>query len=209
MIIVNDSKDRELCPEGTHNAVCVTILDLGTQAHEKWGDKRKLNVAFEVDEEDEEGKRFIVFKTYTASLAQKASLTADLKSWLGIKIEKGEEFDMDTILNKPGMVTIVHNESTDGKVYANVDTITSLPKGIKPLKPNAEVVSMYLEEGSFDQEVFDNLPDFIQDKIKVTEEYKTLMASRVAKRKAKPEPVQQKQSRKAEPAKTAKGKRGR
>lgn len=207
MKLVNDS-NRQLCPEGTFNAVCVTILDLGTQPNEKWGDRRKITLSFELEEENEDGDRFILFRNYNASLAPKATLTGHLKSWLGIKIEKGEEFDLDEMLGKPGMVTVVHTEGDDGTTYANVDTITSLPKGVKPLKPNADLVSMYLEEGSFDQDVFDNLPEGVQDKIKASDEYKALMSNRSAKRNKKAEP--EKPARKAEPTKTAKGnKKGR
>jgi hypothetical protein len=181
--------ERELAPEGTHTAVCVRILDLGTQTHEQYGEKRKLNLAFELlEEQTETGEPFVVYKTYTASMSQRASLGKDVRSWMNVKIERDEEFDLDTLLGKPAMITIVRTEGSDNKVYANIETITGLPKGMKVAKPSTELQTLYLDE-SFDQEVFDSLPEFLQDKIKLSPEFDEVGSSQPKpKAKAKPEP---------------------
>lgn len=178
LTIVNEERERELPDEGSYPAACIRVLDMGTQVHPKYGPKRKINVAMEIlGEETEDGEPFVVYKNYTASLGPKASLTKDLKTWMGLKFEKGDEFDFEQILGQLGMVTIVHNESTDGNVYANIDTISKLPKGLKPGKPTLEPSSLYLND-DFDEEVFDELPDWLQDKIKKTDEYKSLFGSK-------------------------------
>lgn len=195
LTIKNEGKDKELCPEGTYPVTCVSITDLGTQSHEVYGDKRKFNVGFEIaNETDSEGNPFIVYRTFNAGLTMKSHLGKTLKSWLGMTFEKDEEFDLDELLGKQGQATIIHNEGTDGNVYANVDTLTSLMKGIKVPKTKTALSSFYLDE-NFDQETFDDLPEFIREKIAKSPEYQAVLeAKQSAKRakKAAPAPAKKK-----------------
>lgn len=163
------SSGRELAPEGTHNAVCVAVVDLGTQPSEQWGDKRKVQLAFElVDEKTSKGEAMVVYRQYTFSPSPKGNLIKDLRAWQGKDAVK-EDFDMDELLGKPASVTVEHNDTERG-IFANISNIGSLPKGVKVKKPTEPLRSLYLDD-SFDQDAFDELPDFLKEKIMVTKEY--------------------------------------
>ena len=171
---------RELAPEGTHNAVCIQVIDLGTQPSEKWGDKRKVQLAWQlVDEETKEGKAVVTYKRYTFSSSPKSSLMIDLKAWMGIK---GRDFEMDNCLGKPCLLTIEHSETENG-TYDNVTNLSGLPKGVKVKKHTEPLKSLYLDS-EFDKDVFEDLPDFLQAKILATPEYEAVTAA--TKPKGKP-----------------------
>lgn len=201
MSSIPKSAPRELAPEGTHPAACVQVLDLGTQPSEQWGDRRKVQLGFElINEKNSEGAAMVVYKQYTFSSSPKSSLMKDLKGWLG-KDAVGDDFEMDNLLSKGVLITVEHNE-TDRGTFANVTNLTALPKGTKAKQPTEPLRSLYLDE-SFDAEAFDKLPDFLKEKIMVTPEFEEFGAAAVAKRK----PTTKKAA--ATPAKkvAAKGKR--
>ncbi len=193
MKLKNEAPERELAPEGSHNAVCIQILDYGTQLDENYGTKqRKCSVAFQlVDEKTEEGEPFVVYKKYNLpGLGPKANLAKDLKSWQGLVVEKDEEIDLDeVILGKSCVVTIVYNESEkNGKTYDNVATITNpvKVKGKTPVfKATEPVWSLWLNEEQWDQTIFDAQQDWIKDIIKKSDEYKDLMAHLGSRRQPK------------------------
>lgn len=160
--------NRELVPEGTHVAVCVQVIDLGTQSSEQWGDKRKVQLAFElVDERTTDDKAMVCYRQYTFSASPKGNLMKDLKGWIGK--EAVGEFDMDNLLGKAASITVEHNE-TDKGTFANITNIAGLPKGSKVKKSTEPLRSLYLDE-TFDADTFEVLPDFLKEKIMVTKEY--------------------------------------
>ena len=160
---------RELAPEGVHNAVCIQVIDLGTQPSEQWGDKRKVQLAFElVEERTTDDKAIVAYRQYTFSASPKGNLMKDLKAWLGAKSVSGE-MDMDDLLGKAASVTIEHNETEKG-TFANITNLGGLAKGAKVKKHTEPLRSLYLDE-SFDADTFEALPDFLKEKIMVTKEY--------------------------------------
>lgn len=168
MSSIPKSSSRELAPEGNHNAVCVQVIDLGTQSSEQWGDKRKVQLAFELtDEKTSDGKAMVVYRQYTFSASPKGNLMKDLKAWIGK--EATGDIDMDILLGRGAAVTVEHNETERG-TFANITNIAALMKGMKPKKPTEPLRSLYLDE-SFDSDAFDALPDFLKEKIMVTKEY--------------------------------------
>lgn len=168
---------RELPSEDTHNAVCIQVIDLGTQHSEQWGDKRKVQLGFElVEEETSEGRAMVVYKQYTFSDSEKSNLMKDLKAW-GMKPGKG--FDMDTVLNKGAMVTVEHS-TTDRGTFANIVNLSSVPKGVKVRKATEAIRSLYLDE-TFEQDVFDALPEFLRNKIATSPEFAAVTAPKLKK----------------------------
>jgi hypothetical protein len=89
LIIQEDPNKFPLPPEGLHKAVCVDAVDLG-ELDTRFGSKHKLSLIFELEEVDQEGKRFIVGKRYTWSLNEKSNLRKDLERWLGRKFKSEE-----------------------------------------------------------------------------------------------------------------------
>src|SRR5689334_21178594 len=89
----SESKSFIPAPEGTHQAVCVDVIDKGMQPN-KFKDgalQHKIDIAWQIDEAREDGKRFVVYKRYTLSLNEKANLRKDLETWRGRPFTRDEE----------------------------------------------------------------------------------------------------------------------
>ena len=181
--IPKGGKARELPTEDSHFANCVQVIDLGTQDGGQWGPKRKVQLAFEIaDEETSDGGALVVYRQYTFTDSQKGALMRDLKAWL--KLSSGEGFDMEDCLGKPALIGVEHNE-TDKGTFANVTSVSAVPKGSKVRKPTEEIKSLFLDD-NFDREVFESLPEFLQNKIADSPEYEEYGVDAKPKAKAKP-----------------------
>jgi hypothetical protein len=135
-----DSKTFTPAPEGTHQAVCVDVIDKGMLPNKfKEGAlQRKVDIAWEIDEVRDDGKRFVVYKRYTLSLNEKANLRHDLESWRGraFTFDELAGFDVETVKAANCLVNIQHKKSQDGsRTYANVISIAPLIKGMKKIAP--------------------------------------------------------------------------
>lgn len=129
-------------PAGNHRAVCVGIYDLGThpaifegkqQTNKDGSAKFQSKVMFTwelVDEPMDDGRPFLVSREFTVSLHEKATLRAFVGSWRGLALseKEAEGFDLSSLLDATCMLNVVHKESKDGKVYANVGSATPIPK---------------------------------------------------------------------------------
>lgn len=110
-------------PEGEHNAVCVDCTEVEMK-ETQWGTKPKFRIVWETDAKMDDGRPFVVGKTYTASLDQKATLRKDLKTWRGrdFTAEEARAFDTERLIGAPCRVIVAHAER-DGETYANVETV--------------------------------------------------------------------------------------
>lgn len=175
-------------PPGVWVARCVGVIDLGTQEVEFSGEKKlqhKMMLTWEVFGEDEQGVPLVVdhngkevpmqiSKRYTASLNEKAALRRDLAAWRGRDFtpEELKAFDVSKLLGAWCMLNVQHNESANGKTYANVASITPLPAALKKATPKTDTVPISFDLSAFDGEVFDELPEYVQDVIAQSAEYK-------------------------------------
>ena len=186
MKITNQVSEREVAPEGTFNAICVQIVDLGTQTSVYKGkekDVHKISFSFEIqDEVNSSGEPFYVYKNYSLSLAPKSSLSKDLKTWKGVTVERGKSFDVATLLGQPALVTIVHNEG-DGVTYANIQGIAALMKGTKIKKAKADLIGFYMDGKVLDTKNFDKLGEYLQTKISESAEFQALAKGGKSKKK--------------------------
>ena len=165
-------------PVGTHIARCYKIIDIGTQHGEYNGQPRVRNQVLvfwelptELFEHDGESKPFTISKFYTNSLNEKANLRIDLQSWRGKAFteEELQGFDLENIVGKPCMVTVIAGKK-QGRV--EVSNVTGLPKGFEcPPQVNPSEV-FWIEE--WNQKKFDDLSKGIQDLIKKSDEYQAL-----------------------------------
>lgn len=185
------TKDFEAAPIGNHVGRCIGIIDVGTQQGEYQGKTtyaRKIIVRFELPNElmsdgDYAGKPFIVSKFYTASLSEKANLRKDLSAWRGRDFTDDElmGFDVQNILDKPGMVNVTHND----KGRAKVSGITPLPKGTQaPARVN-ELLYFSLERDEFNAAIMESLNDYYKDMIHKSPEWADLQGGgkpKIAKR---------------------------
>lgn len=168
------SHSFEPAPAGTHLARCVRVIDLGTQHNEKFGNtKHQVLVFWELPTELDGDAPFIVWRRYTCSIHDKAILGKHLASWRGRPFDPAEleGFELKNIVGKPCMVTVVHNtkETTSGKTtYANVNSVAGVIKGMQV--PDQIHPSVIYDMDNHDQDVFDALPEYIQNTIAKSEE---------------------------------------
>lgn len=133
-----DSKTYTPAPAGAHQAICVDVIDKGilevTYAG-KTKKQHKVSVAWQIDEVRDDGKRFVVYKRYTLSLNEKATLRKDLESWRGEPFTRDEEmgFDLERLLGKNCLLSIQHKVVGD-RTYANVMSVMPLAKGMSKMQ---------------------------------------------------------------------------
>jgi hypothetical protein len=121
-------------PAGTHLARCVQIIQLGTlysPFYESW--KPKVLIGWELPDEPndtDDGKPFLTWNRYTASLHENAKLRAHLEAWRGRQFTEEElkRFDLNAILDKPCFLNIGHRQDK-GKTYADITAVMALRKG--------------------------------------------------------------------------------
>lgn len=167
---------------GNHHAVCYSVVDLGTQRNEYFDkEMRQVAVTWEIPslriEIEREGQRLdlprAITKTYTISLHEKSNLFKDLVSWRGkvFTPEELEGFDLRKIIKVNCLLQIVHNTKGD-KTYANVASVTSLPKGMEVLMPENPTVTYDMTEDGYDPP--DTIPEWIKDIIKKSVEWRAV-----------------------------------
>ena len=173
---------REIIPSGSYIARTYSMVVLGTHEEEFQGVKKmvkKVRITWELPTEtrvfkEENGEQpFVISKEYTMSLAEKANLRAMIESWAGKTMtpEQISGFDLTKLLGKTCMIGIKHKLAKNGKTYAEISTVSPLPKGTVCPVPYNPVVEFNID--FFDQTVFNALPKFLQEKITSSEEYMT------------------------------------
>lgn len=117
---------------GSYLGRCISIIDIGHQKVMYDNVERmlhKLVINFELFGDDSQGKLEIdgkpltVYKRYTYSNHEKATLVNDLNGWLG-KVDFPLNFE--SLLGKFALVNIVQNEY-QGKVYSNIKNLAQVP----------------------------------------------------------------------------------
>lgn len=164
-------------PEDTYPAVCYALIDLGQQYSAKFEKySEQVAIGWEIIGEtitvDGEDVPRSFFNTYNMSLNEKAKLRKDLVSWRGkeFSVEELKDFNLRNILGKPCMIQIIHKKNADGsRVYANLGSVTKIPKGF-PI-PKGQLEPMVFDFSESDPAVVDTLPQWMQDKIKASESY--------------------------------------
>jgi hypothetical protein len=162
-------------PEGTFQAVCNMVVDLGLQNTNFQGVaavKHQCWVRWELPTErleltDKQGVvtsvPMSIGKLYTLSLHEKANLRKDLEGWRGraFTAEELKGFDLFNLAGKPCQVSVVHVRKND-RTYTNVVSVAGWPKGLE--RPQATETGIILY--SLDQpEHYPDLPNWLKDKI--------------------------------------------
>jgi hypothetical protein len=125
-------------PEGVHQAVAVDVIDQGFKPNpfKPGTTQHKIDIAWQIAERRDDNKPYLVYKRYTLSLNEKATLRHDLESWRGKPFTRDEElgFDVESIIGANCLVNIQHKKSQDGtKTFANVISVMPLIKGMPRL----------------------------------------------------------------------------
>ena len=166
--------------EGTYQAVCTGLIDIGLQKSEKF-DKISQKVMImwsfpsEIIKINDEEKPRIISREYTSSLGDKSNLRKDLQAWRG-KVFTEEElkgFDLLNILNVHCLIQIIHKEK-NGNKYPEIASIMALPKDMK--KADTSCIEQHLVFDFDNKETWVNyfqIPEWIQNKIKNATNYES------------------------------------
>lgn len=176
---VSAGGDFEIAPEGVFLARCYKMVDIGTQTETgQYGTKqnRKIYLYWELLADDdgeevrmEDGQPFSIFNSYKLSMHQKSNLRKHLDAWRGKKFteEEAADFDLTKLLGQACKLQITHSTSKDGqKTYANIEAIMSTKKKVDGVN---EISSFSIE--SPDMDVFNDLPQWLQEKIEDAPEW--------------------------------------
>lgn len=175
---------RELIPAGNYVARCYSMIHIGTVTEEIMGEKKRQNkcrITWELPSElrvfdEKKGEQpMVISKEYTLSMHEKANLRKDLESWRGKAFTdaQAKSFDITKLLGVPCMLNVIHKETRDGKEFATISNISSLPKGFtcpEQVNPTFE----WNFEDKWDEIVLEDFPEFIKAKIKSSEEYQKI-----------------------------------
>lgn len=167
--------DFKILEPGTYAAVCTQIVGIGPQEQEWAGkviERDRIMLRFEVPSErveweTKDGEKgegpMVIWSRYTASLSEKAKLRKHLEAWRGraFTTQELDAFDMDNILGKPCMIAVVHNTATNGRTYANIDSISKLVKGMPAPAAEGELLSFNFYDHT--QAEFEALPEWQQE----------------------------------------------
>lgn len=164
-----ESNNYELVPAGNHLGVCWQVIDLGTQTmtyNEETKKARRILVGWELPNElMSDGRPFVVSRRYTFSVHEKATFRKHLENWRGKKFtdeDFGDDgFDVKNLIGKACFVNVVHQQAGD-RVYANVDSIAQLPKGMAAPELVNDPIYLSLEADEFDSAVYSALPEWLQ-----------------------------------------------
>lgn len=121
----------ELPPEGSHQAVCCDVVDLG-EVDTGWGPMQKVAIVFQITPDPDtgakvarsDGERFEVVRRFNAHLSERGYLRPFLESWRGKKFTADElkGFHLRNLIGANAMVQVIHEQSKE-RVYANINTI--------------------------------------------------------------------------------------
>lgn len=176
---------RELIPAGNYIARCYKMIEIGTVPTEYLGVEKmthKVRFGWELPLElkvfnPEKGEQpLVIEKEYTLSLADKANLRRDLKSWRGKDFTpaEAEMFDVTKLLGVPCMLNIIHiaGKKDPTKFYEAISSISPMPKGI--VCPEQINDTFVFDFDNFEKAKFDSLPQFIREMIVTSNEYKSM-----------------------------------
>lgn len=160
--------------DGTYTAIPYSIIYLGTQKY--LGEEKKsesFNITFELPDvtADFDGKIKPRVKSTEIGISytDKSKLPGIVKAITGVNLSEEEikNFDLDTLLGKPCMISLATNEKGKQKIV----TISKLMKSIKaPKQYNPNSILGY-EKATWDKAKFDKLPEWLQENLKQVKQY--------------------------------------
>lgn len=177
-----------VAPSGSHVAVLVGMVDLGTHSKEFKNDDgtvsakdyRSVFLVWELTDEADpshRGHNFLLSKEFTLALGTKAALRPVVEVWLGRKLGDGEEVpDLSKMLGSKCMLTVEHGQSkSSGKTYANVKGVGPVHKSLAVPPAKREPFLYAIEDGDFEPPAW--LPQWsygekIADKMTRSKEYR-------------------------------------
>jgi len=194
MKISSSGGDFQEADVGLYPAVCVNVIDIGTQTGEYNGKpthKRQIIIGFELHGEsvttdgvgymkDENGnpdpkKPFMASAWVTASFHEESTLRKYMESWRGVPFSdddihrfETEGFDWSLMLGKPCMVKMAKNAKGKTKLAG----VERFQKNLTPSQPVNPTYAFVLDD--FNPDVFEKVPDGIKEFIRKSPEWAAL-----------------------------------
>jgi len=176
LIAKNSQKEFKPLEAGTHVGRVCGIINIGTITDNFKGEdvtRNRVYISFEIPSQlKEDGKPYVVGQEFTLSMHKQGNLLPFIESMLGIRLDKdaAKEFDVYSLVGQPAMVNVIHSEpNADGNVFANIKSISPLPKGM-------DCAPAVIEPYRFDyEENFD--PNFVFAMNEKTQLYKKITRS--------------------------------
>jgi hypothetical protein len=171
----------EPVPAGTYIARCFSMVHIGTVMESYQGESKlqnKVRLSWELPLElkvfkEENGEQpYTLGKEFTLSLNEKATLRKFLESWRGKAFTEDEakSFDITVLLGKPCMLNVIHKVSQkNGKSYAEIASVAPMMKGMNC--PDMITPPFLFGYDPFDEALFNQLPEYLRDKVKTSLEY--------------------------------------
>lgn len=197
-IVENTSTGSDFTPvpPGLHLARCYRIVDLGTQTSEYMGEtkhQRKIMLGWELHGMDDDGNELVtsrgdplaIFKNYTLSWNEKATLRNDLQGWRNKPFTEEEmrRFDISAILGQWCMLNVIERAGKNGKMYSNVGSIAPVPAVVKQAglpKAHNEIQLFRLAEP--DMALFETFGKGLKEKIQASPEWQAQQARKPAQK---------------------------
>lgn len=161
---------------GSYFGLCVGIYGIGEQEttfREKTRYVEQIVFTFEFPSEkieiDGEMKPRQLSRTFTASTSDRGGLRKFLKGWRGEDFPSEDamgDYELTERLGQSAYIQIIQND----KGYSNIESVMPLPKGVPDPDTDTELKSFDVDD--WDDEVFETLPSWIQEKIKNSTQYK-------------------------------------
>ncbi len=137
-VITAKGSDKKFTPhnEGQFVGVCVDTIDLGDNVETFAGQPPKLAhkcaIVFLTGERNESNGEYIdIAREFSVSMNEKASLRKFLEQWRG-KAYTPEQVEagvpLHKLTNQPGLLTVSHKTSGQGRTYANITACVGVPK---------------------------------------------------------------------------------
>ena len=106
----------EVCSPGSHPAVCIGIIDLGTHTESFPGSPakqtHKIFICWEIPgEKKSDGTSHVMGREYTCSFHEMAGLRKMVESWRSKKFAEGEDFDLSKLLGQACLLTVLNDDS--------------------------------------------------------------------------------------------------
>lgn len=171
-------KGNRLPPAGTSIATIVGVYDHGTQTTVWQGEqnvRRKLMLRFELAESaglNDNGRRFQISRTFTASLHEKSALRLMLKALRGrdLTVAEQKSFDPRSLAGAICMISITHNEGSE-RTSASITGVLAAPAGATN-EGSSTPETFSLDE--FNADTYACLPAWQQEVIALSPEYQAV-----------------------------------
>lgn len=132
-----EKKSFEPIPPGYYDAVCYSIIDIGTQETEYQDvkdEKNQVVIIWEIPayriKKDKDGnninKPYVISNFYNMSMHPKAKLRKDIEKLLGRKLsieELKDSFDLPMLIGKNCKLVLRHDEKPDGSIKVKIDSV--------------------------------------------------------------------------------------